>query len=47
MASAASEQFLPALDRWWQRERVQACQTRAWRAIHRRLALYLGYELAG
>ena len=48
MASAASERFLPALDRWWQRERVQASHdaaasvpfTGGW-------LVYLGYELAG
>ncbi len=49
MASAASEPFLPALDRWWQRERQQksphdaACRvpfTGGW-------LLYLSYELAG
>lgn len=49
MASAASEQFLPALDRWWQRERTQSSPddaslevpfTGGW-------LLYLGYELAG
>ncbi len=48
MASAASERFLPALDRWWQRERVQTSHdaaasvpfTGGW-------LVYLGYELAG
>ena len=48
MASAASERFLPALDRWWQRERVQTSHdaaasvpfTGGW-------LIYLGYELAG
>ena len=43
-ASAGSERFLPALDRWWQQERVQASGnlpfTGGW-------LLYLGYELAG
>jgi anthranilate synthase component 1 len=48
VASATSERFLPALDRWWQRERVRAAHdaarslpfTGGW-------LLYLGYELAG
>jgi anthranilate synthase component 1 len=48
VASAASERFLPALDRWWQRERVPASEdkprsvpfTGGW-------LVYLGYELAG
>jgi anthranilate synthase component I len=48
VASATSERFLPALDRWWQRERVDSSQDAArsmpfvggW-------LLYLGYELAG
>ncbi len=49
MASATSEPFLPALDRWWQREREQFSPhdavhdvpfTGGW-------LLYLGYELAG
>jgi anthranilate synthase component I len=48
VASAASERFLPALDRWWQRERVQTSDdaaasvpfTGGW-------LIYLGYELAG
>jgi anthranilate synthase component 1 len=48
IASPGSERFLPALDRWWQRERVQGAQDTArtvpfaggW-------LVYLGYELAG
>jgi len=44
-ASPTSERFLPALDRWWQRERVQSSVgavpfTGGW-------LVYLGYELAG
>src|SRR5262249_11995658 len=43
-ASATSERFLPALDRWWQRERVRAAHplpfSGGW-------LIYLGYELAG
>jgi anthranilate synthase component 1 len=48
LASAASERFLPALDRWWRRERVPASSdlapgvpfTGGW-------LVYLGYELGG
>jgi anthranilate synthase component 1 len=45
VASAASEPFLPALDRWWRRERLREGVasvpfTGGW-------LLYLGYELAG
>jgi anthranilate synthase component 1 len=44
-ATTRSERFLPALDRWWQRERVQSAAgnmpfTGGW-------LVYLGYELAG
>ena len=44
--NALDRQFLPALDRWWQAERVRACTDNelpfsgGW-------LLYLGYELAG
>jgi anthranilate synthase component I len=45
VASAAAEPFLPALDRWWRRERLRDGAasvpfTGGW-------LLYLGYELAG
>jgi anthranilate synthase component I len=48
VASAASERFLPALDRWWQRERVPAPSNEA-RSVPFTggWLVYLGYELAG
>ncbi|MGH8238679.1 MAG: chorismate-binding protein, partial [Steroidobacteraceae bacterium] len=48
MASATSERFLPALDRWWQRERVQVSHDTATRVpFTGGWLVYLGYELAG
>lgn len=49
MASAASEPFLPALDRWWQRERAPALPPDASCKVpfSGGWLLYLGYELAG
>jgi len=44
VASAGSEPFLPALDRWWQRERVQTSGTLPFTGGW---LVYLGYELAG
>jgi anthranilate synthase component 1 len=46
-ASATSERFLPALDRWWQRERVhQAHATAHTVPFSGGWLVYLGYELA-
>jgi anthranilate synthase component I len=48
VASAESERFLPALDRWWQRERVQASHDAAGNVpFGGGWLVYLGYELAG
>jgi anthranilate synthase component 1 len=48
VASAASERFLPALDRWWQRERVAASHdTTPSVPFMGGWLVYLGYELAG
>jgi anthranilate synthase component 1 len=47
-ASTTSEQFLPALDRWWQRERVQGPDDTAGSVpFSGGWLVYLGYELAG
>jgi anthranilate synthase component I len=47
LASAASERFLPALDRWWQRERVDMSPHQTAVPFTGGWLLYLGYELAG
>jgi len=46
--STTSEQFLPALDRWWQHERVQGPHDTAGTVpFSGGWLVYLGYELAG
>ncbi len=47
LVAAASEPFLPALDRWWQRERTSAPATQSPVPFTGGWLLYLGYELAG
>jgi anthranilate synthase component I len=48
VASSTSERFLPALDRWWQRERVPVSSDNACRLpFMGGWLVYLGYELAG
>ena len=49
LAASAAEPFLPALDRWWQRERVAASPAEPGPAVPFTggWLLYLGYELAG
>jgi 4-amino-4-deoxychorismate synthase (2-amino-4-deoxychorismate-forming) component I len=47
-ASTTSERFLPALDRWWQRERVPKTHETAHTVpFSGGWLVYLGYELAG
>ena len=45
--SVTSERFLPALDRWWQQERVPSRDTIPNLPFTGGWLLYLGYELAG
>jgi anthranilate synthase component 1 len=45
LVASASEPFLPALDRWWKRERAPETECRV--PFRGGWLLYLGYELAG
>ena len=48
VASAASDRFLPALDRWWRQERAPASSDPACNVpFNGGWLVYLGYELAG